>query len=141
MEIKINGKTVIEKNDIQEEFIRSSGPGGQNVNKVATAVKLYFDAKNASLLTAYMRRRLRGLAGSRMTKEGVLVIDARRFRTQEKNRQDAYSRLEELLTKAAERPKYRKKTKPTRSSVKKRLDSKKKHSNKKNLRSNNSDLD
>jgi ribosome-associated protein len=115
----------IEK-EIILEYIRSSGPGGQNVNKVATAVQLRFDALNSPSLSADVKTRLVKLAGKRMTDAGVLVIEAGRFRTQEQNREDAIRRLEELVRKAGEKPKQRRKTKPTKASKEDRLKEKKK---------------
>jgi ribosome-associated protein len=108
--------------ELEEQFIRSSGPGGQNVNKVATAVQLRFDAANAPGLPERVRERALKLAGQRATKDGVIVIEASRFRTQEQNRADARARLAALLTKAAEPPpKPRKKTRPSKGAVERRL--------------------
>jgi len=111
--------------ELQFEYIRASGPGGQNVNKVATAVQLRFDVVDSSSLTADVKARLIKLAGKRMTDAGVLIIEANRFRTQEKNREDAIERLNELVRKASEKPKLRHKTKPTRAAKEERLKSKK----------------
>lgn len=111
--------------ELSESFIRSSGPGGQNVNKVATAVQLRFDAGNAEGLPERVRMRALELAGQRATKDGEIIIEANRFRTQEQNRADARDRLVELLRKAAEPPpKPRKKTRPTRGAVERRLKAK-----------------
>lgn len=132
--IKINERLAIQENEIEESFIRSSGPGGQNVNKVSTAVQLRFDVLNSSSLPSDVRMRLMKLAGKRLTSDGVLVIDARRHRHREQNREDALNRLIQLIRQAAKRPKARHKTKPTLASKLKRLDSKKRHSDKKRLR-------
>lgn len=113
---------VIHPEDISESFIRSSGPGGQNVNKVATAVQLRFDARNASGLPERVRDRTIALAGQRATKDGIVMIEAARFRTQERNRIDARERLAALVAKAAEPPPPpRKKTRPSKGSVERRL--------------------
>ncbi|ESW76673.1 aminoacyl-tRNA hydrolase [Mesorhizobium sp. M0761] len=124
-DIIISDEAVIHPGDLHEDFIRSSGPGGQNVNKVATAVQLRFDAANAAGLSERVRARTIKLAGQRATKDGVIVIEAGRFRTQEQNRADARARLTALVAKAAEPPPPpRKKTRPSKGSVERRLQSK-----------------
>lgn len=123
--IIIADDAVIHPDDLHEDFIRSSGPGGQNVNKVATAVQLRFDAANAPGLSERVRERIIKLAGQRATKDGVIVIEAGRFRTQEQNRADARARLAELVAKAAEPPPPpRKKTRPSKGAVERRLKTK-----------------
>jgi ribosome-associated protein len=115
----------VDEDELHESFIRASGPGGQNVNKVATAVQLRFDVLHAIGLTEDVRRRAIRLAGQRATKEGVIVIEAGRYRTQERNREDARQRLVALLAKAAEPPPPpRKKTRPSRGAVERRLKAK-----------------
>ncbi len=106
--IRVTGTITIDDEEIQQQFVRASGPGGQNVNKVATAVQLRFDVAHSASLPDDVRGRLTRLAGKRLTKEGYLVIDARRFRTQEQNRKDAIARLVSLVRQAAQRPKIRK---------------------------------
>ncbi|OHV70904.1 peptide chain release factor I [Mesorhizobium sp. LCM 4577] len=134
-DIIITGEAVIRPGDLHEDFIRSSGPGGQNVNKVATAVQLRFDAANASGLSERVRERAIKLAGQRATKDGVIVIEAGRFRTQEQNRADARARLTALIAKAAEPPPPpRKKTRPSKGAVERRLKSKAGRSTVKKLR-------
>lgn len=122
--IRITGHISIEQDGIEERFIRSSGPGGQNVNAVATAVQLRFDLRSCAGLPEDVRIRAERLAGSRLTKDGVIVIEASRFRTRERNRRDARERLVALLRLAARRPVPRKKTKPSAAARAKRLDAK-----------------
>ena len=124
----------INENEIQLDFIRASGPGGQHVNKAATAVQLHFDVANSPSLPDDVRQRLIRLAGNRISEDGVLVINARRFRSQERNRQDAVDRLVELIQKAAEAPKQRRKTKPSTGSKKRRLEAKRRRGQTKRLR-------
>jgi ribosome-associated protein len=131
--IRIGGIEIDER-ELEERFIRASGPGGQNVNKLSTAVQLRFDVRRSPSLPDGVRARLERLAGKRLTRDGVLVISAQRHRTQERNRADALDRLIELVEQAAIAPVPRRKTKPTRGSRERRLESKKRRSNIKGLR-------
>jgi len=132
--IQVTPTIAIDENEIHQEFVQSSGPGGQNVNKVATAVQLRFDVANSTSLPDEVRERLLSLTRRRITKEGVLVIDARRFRTQGANRQDAMERLVGLIRKAAQRPRIRRKTRPTLGSKMRRLETKRRRAQTKRLR-------
>lgn len=131
--IEITPSLQIDERDLQIDFVRSSGPGGQNVNKVATAVQLRFDVRTSSLPEEVKARLIR-LAGNRITSEGVLLIEAKRFRTQEQNREDAIQRFVELVLKSLVKPKARKKTRPTQASKEQRLQEKKKRGEIKKIR-------
>ena len=132
--LEVTPTLVIEDAELEERFVRASGPGGQNVNKVATAVELRFDAAASPSIPPDVLGRLRTLAGSRMTDDGVVVIDARRHRTQAQNREDARERLADLLRQALVKPRRRWKTRPTRSSVEQRIQSKRRRSDVKRRR-------
>ena len=123
--LRITNTLTIKENEIKLSFIRSSGPGGQNVNKVATAVQIRFDVINSPSLTHNIRKRLIRTANHHMTDSGILVITAKRFRTQERNRTDGLSRLAALIRKAAKEPKRRRKTLPPKKSIENRLQNKK----------------
>jgi ribosome-associated protein len=124
--IPVTRSIAISEDELSESFIRSPGPGGQNVNKVETAVQLRFDAAQSPNLPPDVFARLRGIAGQRMTAEGVIVITARRFRSQDRNRQDARDRLVDLIRKATVAPKKRRPTKPSLAARRKRIEAKKK---------------
>lgn len=132
--IRITDSISLDEREIEENFVRSAGPGGQNVNKLATAVQLRFDLRQSQTLPPDVRARLARLAGRRLTNEGVLIIIAQRHRTQERNRHEARERLVELIRRAAAPPKPRHATKPTAASKRRRLDTKVRHSRLKRLR-------
>ncbi|MBN2119013.1 MAG: aminoacyl-tRNA hydrolase [Anaerolineales bacterium] len=131
--IEITPALQIDEGELQIDFMRASGPGGQNVNKVATAAQLRFDVR-ASSLPEPVKERLRHLAGKRLTSEGILLIEAKRFRTQEQNREDAIQRFAELIRRSLVKPKARKKTKPTQAAKEQRLQEKKRKGEIKKMR-------
>ena len=133
--IQVTTTLFIAENDINETFIRSSGPGGQHVNKVSSSVQLSFNAQDSSSISPSVLRRLRIIAGRRMTKNGILMITSHRHRSQAQNRKVALGRLVNLLRQAATRPKFRRQTKPSERSKERRLTSKKRHSEIKKYRS------
>ncbi len=133
--IPILGGIAISENELEERFVRASGPGGQNVNKLSTAVQLRFDLMNSPGLPAGLKTRAAKLAGQKLTRDGVIIISADRFRTQERNRADALARLVELLREAAIVPKERRKTRPTLASKKRRIEGKKHRAQTKDQRS------
>jgi ribosome-associated protein len=132
--IRITPSISIGEGELEEHFIRASGPGGQNVNKLASAVQLRFDARRSPSLPGDVRARLERLAGRRLTRDGVIVINAQRHRTQERNREDARERLVDLIRRAAVAPVPRRATKPTAGARERRLESKKRRSSIKGLR-------
>jgi ribosome-associated protein len=134
-QIFLSNGLMLDATEFQFSFVRSSGPGGQNVNKVASAVELRWDLRKSIYLPVGVRLRLEALAGSRVTDEGVLIIQAQRHRTQERNRADALERLIALVEQALHPPKPRKKTKPSKGSKRRRLEGKKRQGDKKRLRS------
>jgi len=132
--IRVTEKISLDDDEVSEDFVRASGPGGQNVNKLSTAVQLRFDVRHSSSLPYDVRMRLERLAGSRLTRDGVLVITAQRHRTQARNRQDALDRLIELIRRAAIPPIKRRATRPTAASRERRIEGKKRRAGVKRLR-------
>ncbi len=132
--IQVVGNIRIDDKDIQKRFIRASGPGGQHVNKASTAVQIRYDVRQASTLPEDVKKRAIVLAGKQATVNGVIVIEAKRFRSQEQNLQDAVNRLVRIIRSASEKPKTRRKTRPTKASTTRRLDSKQKRSRLKKIR-------
>jgi ribosome-associated protein len=139
--ITVTDDITLDESKIEERFIRSPGPGGQNVNKVATAVQLRFDAARSDQLTRNIFERLKQLSGRRMTRQGILIISASRHRTRERNRQDALQRLIALIREAAVPPKHRRPTRPTLAAKRRRVDAKKRRGDLKRGRGKNIPLD
>lgn len=131
--ITVTDTISIREDELQVDFVQSSGPGGQNVNKVASKVQLRFDTNSPSLPDD-VRARLQVIARNRIIDNGILLIEAKRYRTQEQNREDAINRLVEVIRRATEKPKTRRKTRPTQASIEKRLESKRRHSEVKQMR-------
>ncbi|TYC58729.1 aminoacyl-tRNA hydrolase [Rhodobacterales bacterium] len=133
-QIAVTGRLYIHRDDLSEDFVRASGPGGQNVNKVSTAVQLRFNLSGNDTLPGDVKARAARIAGSRLTQSGEIVLQADRFRTRERNREDALERLLDLLRRASEKPKPRKATRPTLASKKRRLEAKKQRGQIKKMR-------
>jgi ribosome-associated protein len=132
--IQVTEAIAIDEQELQLDFVRASGPGGQNVNKVSSAVQLRFNVRDSTSLPDEVKHRLARLAGRRMTGEGILILEAKAQRTQEQNRQEAVDRLVELVRRAAEKPKLRKRTRPTSESRRRRLEAKRRRGELKRLR-------
>lgn len=132
--IRVTDSIAIDQGEIEESFVRAAGPGGQNVNKLATAVQLRFDVRHSPSLPEGVRVRLERLAGRRLTQDGVLIITAQRYRTQERNRQDALERLVELVRRAIQPPTPRRPTRPSAAARRRRLETKKRRGATKRLR-------
>ena len=132
--IRVNAQISLDEREIEESFVRASGPGGQNVNKLSTAVQLRFDVRGSPSLPVQVKERLERLAGTRLTRDGVLVIIAQSHRTQARNRADALDRLLELIRRAAIAPRARRPTRPTKASRERRIETKKRHAGLKRLR-------
>ena len=139
--IRVTGSLAIDPDEIQESFVRAAGPGGQHVNTTSTAVQLRFDVRRSPSLPEDVRERLTRLGGRRIDSDGVLMIEAHRYRTRERNRADARARLAALIAQAAVRPKPRIATRPTRASTERRLETKRKQSSSKRMRRAPSDHD
>lgn len=134
--LRVTANIAIDESELEETFVRSSGPGGQHVNTSATACQLRFNAMASNALPQPVKRRLKQIAGQRLTEDGEIVIDAREHRSQKQNREEARQRLVDLLARAARPPRRRRKTKPTRASRERRLESKKQRGETKRLRKN-----
>jgi ribosome-associated protein len=139
--IRVTGRISLDEDELKESFVRASGPGGQNVNKVATAVELRFDLAGSPSIPGDVKERVAVLAGRRLTKDGVIILFADRFRTQERNRRDALERLVEMIRDAAVPPAERRPTRPTRASRERRLDSKTRRAGIKKLRTQRPNVD